>query len=134
MWLVLKATRQHARNLAFFAVVYKSTMLLLRYRGPNGWGKEGPYDAFVAGLLGGYFVFARSPGPVSQQVSNRPRGLFPAVSVFADVESLDCDIRVRARGVSRRKTRSRTESTPSVVADNTWCAETPNRQLVDALF
>ncbi|PGG97032.1 peroxisomal membrane protein 4 [Blastomyces parvus] len=67
-WLVFKATRQHARNLSFFAVVYKSTMLALRYLGPNGWGKEGPYDTFVAGMLGGYLVFGKSPGSVSKQI------------------------------------------------------------------
>ncbi|OJD14871.1 hypothetical protein AJ78_04818 [Emergomyces pasteurianus Ep9510] len=67
-WLVFKATRQHARNLSFFAVIYKSTMLALRYLGPSGWGKEGPYDTFVAGLLGGYLVFGKSPGSVSQQI------------------------------------------------------------------
>ena len=66
---MLKATKQHARNLASFAVIYKSTMMALRYLGPGGWGKEGPYDTFLAGLMGGYIVFARHPGPVSQQVS-----------------------------------------------------------------
>ncbi|KAK2810208.1 hypothetical protein FQN50_003178 [Emmonsiellopsis sp. PD_5] len=68
-WLVFKATRQHARNLSLFAVVYKSTMLALKYLGPSGRGKEGPYDTFVAGLLGGYLVFGKSPGSVSQQVN-----------------------------------------------------------------
>jgi len=67
-WLVFKATRQHARNLATFATIYKSTMLALRYLGPSGWGKEGPYDTFIAGLLGGYLVFGRSSGPISQQI------------------------------------------------------------------
>ncbi|KAL2382566.1 hypothetical protein RJZ90_003183 [Blastomyces dermatitidis] len=67
-WLVFKATRQHARNLSLFAVIYKSTMLALRYLGPSGWGKEGPYDTFVAGLLGGYLVFGKSPGSVSKQI------------------------------------------------------------------
>ncbi|KAK2745060.1 hypothetical protein FQN55_006417 [Onygenales sp. PD_40] len=67
-WLVFKATRQHARNLSLFAVVYKSTMLALKYLGPSGRGKEGPYDTFVAGLLGGYLVFGKSPGSVSQQI------------------------------------------------------------------
>ncbi|EEH17537.2 hypothetical protein PABG_00100 [Paracoccidioides brasiliensis Pb03] len=67
-WLVFKATRQHARNLSLFAVVYKSTMLALKYIGPNGWGKEGPYDTFISGLLGGYLVFGKSPGSISQQI------------------------------------------------------------------
>lgn len=67
--MVLNATRTHARNLAYFAVVYKSSMWALKYIGPTGWGKEGPYDTFLAGLLGGYLVFGRSPGDVSLQVS-----------------------------------------------------------------
>ena len=71
--LVLKATRQHAKNLAYFATVYKSTMLLLRYLNPDapisGGGKEGPFDTFIAGLLGGYTVFgAAKQGSVNQQV------------------------------------------------------------------
>lgn len=69
IWMVLNATRTHARNLAYFAVVYKSSMWALKYIGPTGWGKEGPYDTFLAGLLGGYLVFGRSPGDVSLQVS-----------------------------------------------------------------
>lgn len=31
-------------------------------------GKEGRYDSFVAGLLGGYVVFGRNRGSVSKQV------------------------------------------------------------------
>lgn len=57
--LVFKATRQHARNLAYFATVYKSSMLILRLLNPARPGKEGPYDTFFAGLLGGYVVFGR---------------------------------------------------------------------------
>jgi peroxisomal membrane protein 4 len=57
--LVFKATRQHARNLAFFATVYKSSMLILRLLNPSAPGKEGPYDTFFAGLAGGYLVFGR---------------------------------------------------------------------------
>ncbi|KAL2001142.1 hypothetical protein VTN02DRAFT_2188 [Thermoascus thermophilus] len=66
--LVLKATRQHARNLAMFATIYKSTMIALRNLNPAGAGKEGRYDSFVAGLLGGYVVFGRNPGSISQQI------------------------------------------------------------------
>ncbi|KAM5477087.1 hypothetical protein MauCBS54593_000358 [Microsporum audouinii] len=68
IWMVLNATKTHARNLAYFAVVYKSSMWALKYIGPTGWGKEGPYDTFLAGLLGGYLVFGRSPGDVSLQI------------------------------------------------------------------
>ena len=43
-------------------------MLLLRNVNPSGVGKEGQYDSFVAGLLGGYVVFGRSRRSVSDQV------------------------------------------------------------------
>ncbi|KAL1967150.1 hypothetical protein VTN77DRAFT_3441 [Rasamsonia byssochlamydoides] len=63
--LVLKATQQHARNLATFATIYKSTLFALKYLNS---GKEGRYDTFVAGLLGGYVVFGRNSGSISQQI------------------------------------------------------------------
>jgi peroxisomal membrane protein 4 len=67
--LVYLATRQHARNLASFAVVYKSTMLILRMLNPTKPGREGPYDAFFAGLTGGYIVFGRGKkGSIDQQI------------------------------------------------------------------
>lgn len=72
--LVYKATRQHARNLATFAVVYKSCMLALRLLNPDattGRGKEGPYDTFFSGLVGGYVVFGRGKAAhssVNQQI------------------------------------------------------------------
>lgn len=65
--LVYKATRQHARNLGLFALVYKSCMLMLKYTSPTG--KERHYDSFLAGLLGGYTVFGRTiHNSVSQQI------------------------------------------------------------------
>lgn len=65
--LVYKATRQHARNLGLFALLYKSTMLFLRHTSPTG--KERHYDSFLAGLLGGYAVFGRTiHNSVSQQI------------------------------------------------------------------
>ncbi|KAI9819525.1 MAG: hypothetical protein M1827_006974 [Pycnora praestabilis] len=71
--LVIKATRQHARNLASFATVYKLSMLLLRYLPTDPYSstscKEGPYDTFVAGLIGGYTVFGRGiQSSVNQQI------------------------------------------------------------------
>lgn len=71
--LVLRATRHHASNLARFACIYKLTMLALKRFGTTP-GKEGPYDSFFSGLLGGYFVFGgRSPrtgkiSSVNQQI------------------------------------------------------------------
>ncbi|KAH7408236.1 Tim17/Tim22/Tim23/Pmp24 family-domain-containing protein [Phaeosphaeria sp. MPI-PUGE-AT-0046c] len=65
--LVYKATRQHARNLGLFALVYKSAMIFLRHTSPTG--KERHYDSFIAGLLGGYTVFGRTiHNSVSQQI------------------------------------------------------------------
>jgi len=64
--LVLKATRQHARNLGLFALTYKLSMLTLRQLNS---GKEGHYDTFLSGLAGGYFVFGRSmQSSVNQQI------------------------------------------------------------------
>jgi hypothetical protein len=65
-WLILKATRQHARNLALFALIYKSSMLVLA-RAKSG--KVHRWDPFIAGLLGGYTVFGRSiHSSVAQQI------------------------------------------------------------------
>lgn len=66
--LVLKATRQHATNLARFATIYKTTMLVLSLINPKNPGKEGPYDTFFAGALGGYYVFGKRPNSVKQQI------------------------------------------------------------------
>ncbi|KAE8151069.1 peroxisomal membrane protein 4 [Aspergillus avenaceus] len=66
--LVLKATRQHARNLATFALIYKSSMLALRNINPSEVGKERRFDSFFAGLLGGYAVFGRKKTSVTQQI------------------------------------------------------------------
>ena len=57
-WLIFRATRTHARNLAKFATIYKLTCLILKNFGPTP-GKEGDYDSLVAGLVGGYMVFGR---------------------------------------------------------------------------
>lgn len=57
----------HARNLGLFALVYKSAMLALRHTSSTG--KERRYDAFLAGLAGGYAVFGRTiHSSVSQQI------------------------------------------------------------------
>ena len=56
--LILRATKTHAQNLAKYATIYKMTMLALKHMGSEP-GKEGVYDTFFAGLLGGYVVFGR---------------------------------------------------------------------------
>jgi peroxisomal membrane protein 4 len=50
-------------------------MILIRNINPGGAGKEGRYDSFFAGLLGGYAVFGRQPGSISQQVCIYPRDM-----------------------------------------------------------
>ncbi|KAI9788463.1 MAG: hypothetical protein M1816_006899 [Peltula sp. TS41687] len=67
--LILRATRQHARNLGLYAALYKATLYLLRTtRSPPQ--KELRYDTFVAGLLGGYVVFGRGrQSSVNQQIT-----------------------------------------------------------------
>ena len=69
--IVLKATRTHARNLATFAFLYKTIMLILRHspRALETPKKEASYDSFVAGLVGGYYVFGRGyQSSVNQQI------------------------------------------------------------------
>ncbi|KAJ5407964.1 hypothetical protein N7509_001847 [Penicillium cosmopolitanum] len=66
--LVLNATRLHARNLATFAIIYKFSMIVLRNLDTSGAAKEGRYDSFFAGLMGGYAVFGRQRGSISQQI------------------------------------------------------------------
>ncbi|KAL3417587.1 Peroxisomal membrane protein 4 [Phlyctema vagabunda] len=58
MTLIYRATRTHAQNLAKYATIYKTTMLLLKHFGGTP-GKEGQYDTLISGLLGGYIVFGR---------------------------------------------------------------------------
>ena len=68
LYLIYKATRQHATNLAKFAVLYKSACLLLKHA--NG-GKEASAHTFLAGLFGGYWVFGHGKGAsssVNQQI------------------------------------------------------------------
>ncbi|KAF2836418.1 peroxisomal membrane protein 4 [Patellaria atrata CBS 101060] len=87
--LVYKATRQHARNLALFALVYKSSLLLLKSSRPSA--KEGHYDTFLAGLTGGYLVFGRtSHNPVTQQI---------VIYVFARVMLAMAKVAITPRGV-----------------------------------
>ena len=68
LWLIFKATRQHALNLAKFALLYKSSCLVLK--NVNG-GKESNSHTFLAGLFGGYWVFGHGRGAsssVNQQI------------------------------------------------------------------
>ncbi|KAK5117523.1 hypothetical protein LTR62_004945 [Meristemomyces frigidus] len=60
--LIVKATRQHASNLARFAVLYKTSMLVMKQL--NGEKEEG-FQSFLAGLVGGYAVFGSGRGATS---------------------------------------------------------------------
>jgi hypothetical protein len=62
--VILRASKQHATNLAKFVAIYKSLLLLQRKL--NG-GKGRPHDSFFAGLLGGYFVFGER-NAINEQV------------------------------------------------------------------
>ncbi|KAJ2160091.1 hypothetical protein GGF46_002550 [Coemansia sp. RSA 552] len=55
---VLKATREHARGLAFYVLIYKVLMLLQRSLTPNG--KNRDLHAFIAGAAGGYYMFGKN--------------------------------------------------------------------------
>lgn len=100
-------------------------MLVLRNINPAGSGKEGRYDSFFAGLLGGYAVFGRQPGSISQQVgipllrtdrtggnghipsltTNRPRMLIIP----------DRHLRVRTRDALPRQTLHPTRHAPALL-------------------
>jgi len=62
--VICRATKQHALNLAKFVTLYK-TFLLIQKKA-NG-GKERKADTFIAGLIGGYFVFGER-NAVNEQI------------------------------------------------------------------
>lgn len=61
---ISRATRQHALNLAKFVSLYKTLLLLQKKM--NG-GLQRSADTFIAGLIGGYFVFG-DRNAVNEQV------------------------------------------------------------------
>ncbi|KAL9086731.1 MAG: hypothetical protein Q9159_004026 [Coniocarpon cinnabarinum] len=83
---ILKATKQHATNLATFAIIYKSLMLLLRRTAPRlsphtsahlkseiapRPRSEPSSHSFISGLIAGYCVFGRRKATfssVNQQI------------------------------------------------------------------
>lgn len=62
--VIYRATKQHALNLAKFVSLYKTILLIQKKL--NG-GKERESDTFVAGLIGGYFVFGER-NAVNEQI------------------------------------------------------------------
>ncbi|TEB12119.1 peroxisomal protein [Coprinellus micaceus] len=61
---ILRATKQHAFNLAKFVTIYKSLLLLQKKMNK---GKERSLDTFIAGLIGGYVVFGER-NAVNEQI------------------------------------------------------------------
>jgi len=64
MRAIFRATKQHSFNLAKFVFLYKSLLLLQKKL--NG-GKPRNMDTFIAGLIGGCFVFGKRTA-VNEQV------------------------------------------------------------------
>ncbi|KAL0950852.1 hypothetical protein HGRIS_007610 [Hohenbuehelia grisea] len=62
--VIFRATKQHALNLAKFVSIYKTILLLQKKL--NG-GKPRSADTFIAGLIGGYFVFGNRTA-VNEQI------------------------------------------------------------------
>ncbi|KAI9489227.1 peroxisomal membrane protein 4 [Zychaea mexicana] len=66
---VFRATKQHAQNLGTFATIYKVAMFVQKKLNGN---KQADIHTFVAGLLGGYFVFGEN-NAINQQWTKRKR-------------------------------------------------------------
>ncbi|MCJ1300809.1 hypothetical protein MMC08_003608 [Hypocenomyce scalaris] len=113
--LIFKATRTHARNLASFALVYKASMLLLHHKNLSSKPREGRYDTFLAGLLGGYAVFGRgSQSSVNQQI---------VIYVFARVVLAVAKLSVQQpqdRGYGMGRVMIMPEGWKKGVAKNAW--------------
>ncbi|KAL8790834.1 MAG: hypothetical protein Q9213_000458 [Squamulea squamosa] len=101
--IVLKATFQHARNLATFATLYKTMLLFLRTASSDS--KESSSHTFLAGLVGGYMVFGRGvQSSVNQQI---------VIYVFARVVLALARLSVQKGGAIPREFRER-------VTNNAW--------------
>jgi len=61
---IFRATKQHAQNLGIFATIYKTLMIVQKKI--NG-GKEASIHPFIAGVIGGYYVFGEN-NSINQQV------------------------------------------------------------------
>jgi hypothetical protein len=78
-------------------------MIVLRNLNLSEAGKEGRYDSFLAGCLGGYAVFGRNGGSVSNQVCiQRSRG---RSGWCTDWPILDRHLRLRPCDALPRQTR-----------------------------
>ncbi|KAG1169554.1 hypothetical protein G6F70_008218 [Rhizopus microsporus] len=61
---ILRATKQHALNLGIFATIYKTLMIVQRKMND---GKEASLHPFIAGVIGGYYVFGDN-NSINQQI------------------------------------------------------------------
>ena len=107
-------------------------MIVLRNINPTGAGKEGRYDSFFAGLLGGYAVFGRQPGSVSQQVriaipdiAREPHLLYvhdqDEIKVFSNHfadTAPDRHLRLRACNARARQNRHSAQHAPSLLSNH----------------
>ncbi|TRM60104.1 Tim17/Tim22/Tim23/Pmp24 family-domain-containing protein [Schizophyllum amplum] len=62
--VIYRATKQHATNLAKFVSIYKAMLLLQRKLNGN---KQRDTDTFIAGLVGGWYVFGNRTA-VNEQI------------------------------------------------------------------
>ena len=97
--LIFRATRTHAQNLAKYATVYKLTMLILKHFGATP-GKEGRYDTFLAGLLGGYLIFGRRSkrghvSSVSKQIVIFGKNAHATTLPWSLLMCVNCSVRTR---------------------------------------
>ncbi|WFD03400.1 hypothetical protein MOBT1_002089 [Malassezia obtusa] len=64
---ILTATRQHAVRLGMYVAIYKTILTIQRDLLTNG--KETPDQSFIAGLIGGWYMFGERT-PINEQVRN----------------------------------------------------------------
>ncbi|KAK9459021.1 Tim17/Tim22/Tim23/Pmp24 family-domain-containing protein [Lipomyces oligophaga] len=64
--MILKATKEHAQNLALFVGLYKTVLALCRRTREDR--KQRDSDSLLAGAIGGYFVFGRQQSSINQQI------------------------------------------------------------------
>ena len=118
--LVAKATRQHARNLALFATIYKSCMLVLKILNPASPGKEGPYDTFLSGLVGGYYVFGKGRAGASSVNQQIVIYVFARVVLALARLSMESPRMTSTTPTPTVWTQRLDESTKKRIRDNAW--------------
>ncbi|EDP42658.1 hypothetical protein MGL_2858 [Malassezia globosa CBS 7966] len=62
---IITATRQHAMRLALYVMIYKTTLMVIRDLFRDG--KQASIDPFLAGMLGGWYMFGERT-PVNEQI------------------------------------------------------------------